>query len=165
MSIENKYKKYLFDHINNVTKGFSWIMQHFPELGMQVDIEQLQNHDNSKFDDEEFIPYAEYFYGEKTDEVEEDFNYAWNHHQKNNPHHWQYWVLINDEDGTKCLDMPLNYMVEMICDWWAFSWNKGNLYEIFDWYKKNKKKMMLSDTTRVFVEDTLYRIKEVLDNE
>nr|DAE02562.1 MAG TPA: hypothetical protein [Siphoviridae sp. ctmYS12] len=30
------------------------------------------------------------------------------------------------------MDMPYNYIIEMICDWWAFSWNKGNLQEIFN---------------------------------
>ena len=46
----------------------------------------------------------------------------------------------------------------MICDWWAFSWNKGNLNEIFDWYEKHKNYMKLSSNTRNKVEEILSRI-------
>ena len=65
-------------------------------------------HDLSKFRPSEFIPYARYFYekdGSKktvrdktgyykpTDTRNVAFEYAWNHHQKRNKHHWQYWLL------------------------------------------------------------------------
>ena len=72
-------------------------------------------HDVSKFLPSEFIPYAHYFYGTwcKNEDwhgdkrnyipykwtekgVEEAFNIAWLKHQKRNPHHWQYWLLVND---------------------------------------------------------------------
>ena len=33
------------------------------------------------------------------------------------------------------LEMPYDYIIEMICDWWSFSWQSGNLYEIFKWYE------------------------------
>ena len=54
---------------------------------------------------------------------------------------------------------------EMICDWWAFSWAKGNLHEIFKWYDEHKKYMKLHTNTRKKVEDILGRIKEKLDEE
>ena len=44
--------------------------------------------------------------------------------------------------------MPRHYIIEMICDWWAFSWKSGNLMEIFDWYNKHKDYMKLSEATR-----------------
>ena len=59
--------------------------------------------------------------------------------------------------------MPYNYIIEMICDWWAFSWKSGNLYEIFDWYDKHKEYMILHNSTRKSVEYILNRIKEKLD--
>lgn len=61
--------------------------------------------------------------------------------------------------------MPHNYIIEMICDWWAFSWAKGNLYEIFSWYDAHKHYMKLSDKTRKTVEDILEKIKAKLDGE
>ena len=59
--------------------------------------------------------------------------------------------------------MPKEYIIEMICDWWAFSWTKGNLYEIFNWYDERKAYMKLSDKTRNAVEDILERIRNKLD--
>ena len=61
--------------------------------------------------------------------------------------------------------MPYNYIIEMICDWWAFSWNSGNLNEIFDWYDEHKNYMKLSDATRKTVENILSKIKEKLEEE
>lgn len=54
--------------------------------------------------------------------------------------------------------MPDNYIIEMICDWWSFSWDKGKLDEIFDWYEEHKGYMKLSYSTREKVEDILERI-------
>lgn len=60
--------------------------------------------------------------------------------------------------------MPVNYILEMICDWWAFSWTKGNLFEIFNWYDEHKKHMKLASNTRKQVEDILRQIKEKLES-
>lgn len=62
------------------------------------------------------------------------------------------------------LDMPHRYIIEMICDWWAFSWKKGNLFEIFSWYDEHKAYMKLSDKTRTTVEDILAKIKNKLED-
>ena len=59
--------------------------------------------------------------------------------------------------------MPDNYIIEMICDWWAFSWSKGNLNEIFKWYDDHKEYIKLSIKTRQKVEDILYQIRKKLD--
>ena len=59
--------------------------------------------------------------------------------------------------------MPYKYIIEMICDWWAFSWNKGNLYEIFDWYNERKDYIKLHERSRKTVEKILGMIKAKLD--
>jgi hypothetical protein len=51
----------------------------------------------------------------------------------------------------------------MICDWWAFSWKKGDLTEIFNWYDEHKDYMKLSSSTRKIVEETLKDIKAKLE--
>lgn len=59
-------------------------------------------HDWSKFLPDEFIPYANFFYGDK--KVWKDrFDLAWNRHQKRHDHHWQFWLLTNDfpEEGWR----------------------------------------------------------------
>ena len=65
--------------------------------------------------------------------------------------------------GMILLDMPDEYILEMICDWWSFSWAKGDLYEIFNWYNERKSYIKLSDETREKVEGVLDNIKDKLD--
>ncbi len=55
------------------------------------------------------------------------------------------------------------YMAEMVCDWWAFSWAKEDLLEIFKWYDEHKDYMKLHPNTRKNVEEILDRIKEKLE--
>lgn len=159
MSVE--YNNYIIEHVDNVKKAYNWLKDRniiLEEYSFIIDF-----HDLSKFSSEEYDAYDNYFYGRKTEKVKKEFNYAWLHHIHNNPHHWQHWVLINDEDGTHALEMPKEYVVEMISDWWAFSHKSGNLYEIFDWYNNHKKNMILHENTRKLVEDILNKIKTELD--
>ena len=162
-----KYDDYLNQHILNVANASDWIRQN---IGLDVNSFDISSnvfiHDDSKYSKEEYDAYDAYFYGRKrTKEVKDNFNYAWLHHIHNNPHHWQYWVLINDDpdNGIVALDIPYKYVIEMICDWWSFSWRTGNLYEIFNWYDKHKDYMILSENTRELVEDILAQIKKKLD--
>ena len=167
MSIQ--YDKYLKQHKANVAKGYYWLREKLPELFMEdTDYEWTicVNHDYSKTNFDEYDAYDAYFYGEnKSHKVLRDFREAWLKHIHRNRHHWQHWVLINDDpnEGEIVLDMPHVYIIEMICDWWAFSWNKGNLDEIFSWYDEHKNYIKLSDKTRQCVESTLSKIKEKLE--
>ena len=61
--------------------------------------------------------------------------------------------------------MPTYYIIEMICDWWSFSWKTGDLYEIFNWYEKRKDYIQLSESTRKIVEDILTKIRDILESE
>ena len=161
--MSTNYTQYIIDHKANVLKAYLWLKEHeITNLSIE---EQINAHDLSKYTEEEYDPYDNYFYGNKTEKVKREFDYAWLHHIHQNPHHWQYWVLINDEDGTKALEMPENYVIEMVSDWWAFSHKSGNLYEIFDWYKKNKKRQILHENTRKLVEEILDKIKTELEKE
>lgn len=167
MSIQ--YDNYLEQHRTNVLKGFNWLQENLPDvIGKWFDHDyQIQfDHDRSKDSADEYNAYDAYFYGNnKSYAVVQDFKRAWLMHIHRNPHHWQHWILINDDpnEGEIILDMDHNYIIEMICDWWAFSWNKGNLYEIFKWYDEHKDYMKLSDKTRDTVEHILGKMKEKLD--
>lgn len=169
--MSRQYDLYLEEHKGNVKKGFDWIKENLPELIIPIDGMDYEHqigfeHDASKSDPEEYEAYDAYFYGgNRSYEVVQDFRYAWLRHIHLNKHHWQHWILSNDdpEEGEIVLDMPYNYILEMICDWWAFSWNSGNLREIFGWYDKHKDYMKLSDKTRKIVEDILGKIKEKLE--
>lgn len=50
-------------------------------------------------------------------------------------------------------------IVEMICDWWAFSWIKGDLFEMFAWYKDHESYIKLHNNTRSIVEEILEMIR------
>ena len=168
--MSREYDLYLEQHKKAVADGFYWIKKNLPELIVDlydVDYEyQIAfDHDTSKTNLDEYVPYDLYFYGgNRSYQVVQDFNYAWLKHIHRNPHHWQYWVLNNDEptQGQIILDMPYQYILEMICDWWAFSWRSGDLTEIFTWYDNHKNYMKLGERTRVTVEDILAQIKTKL---
>lgn len=166
MSIQ--YDNYLNSHKTNVKKGFEWFQENLPEVIKDVSDLEWQigfKHDYSKTEPDEYDAYDAYFYGgNRSYKVVQDFRRAWLIHIHRNPHHWQHWVLINDDpaEGEIIMDMPYEYIVEMICDWWAFSWNKENIYEIFAWYDEHKNYMKLSDKTRATVESILDKMKEKL---
>ena len=162
-----EYNNYLNEHIRNVKRAYSWIHDNLPKVfdGLYPSWIQpvIEAHDDSKISEEEYFAYDNYFYGKKTKEVKEAFDLAWLHHQHNNPHHWQYWVLQEDSGKTRALEMPHEFVIEMVCDWWSFSWKSGNLKEIFDWYANNKKKMTLHPNTLEFVEKILTLMRNKLE--
>ena len=163
-----EYDQYLQQHRNNVKRGFEWLLTNLPTvLTGQPDAswQIIFDHDSSKNNDDEYLAYDTYFYGNnRSYEVMEEFKRAWLRHIHRNPHHWQYWVLINDDpsEGEIILDMPYNYIIEMICDWWSFSWQKGDLGEIFNWYDEHSDYIKLSPKTRKTVEDILEQLRERL---
>ena len=165
------YDEYLAEHIGNVNKGLHWMLDNL-ELSQEeksaIEDTILHEHDTSKYDAEEYDAYDKYFYGgNRSYKVVQDFNYAWLHHIHKNPHHWQYWVLLEDdpESGTpyKVLEIPLPYIFEMIADWWSFSWRNEKLYEIFNWYKEHREKQIMHPGTRELVDDILQKMKTILD--
>ncbi|SEN33703.1 DUF5662 family protein [Paenibacillus sp. OK076] len=77
-------------------------------------------HDMSKFSPNEFFPYARKFYSNQKDEdTEVMWKNAWLHHQNHNKHHWEYWIV--NKNTREALPMPKKYLIEMVCDWRAFS--------------------------------------------
>ncbi len=136
-------------------------------------------HDLSKLLPGEFIPYARHFYGSDShhkngnrapkgmqtgrdetgyykagDTGDLAFDFAWLLHQKRNRHHWQWWVLPEDDGGIKVLDMPLRYRREMLADWRGAGRALGTP-NTWAWYAKNKDKMRLHPNTRYWIEAVL----------
>ena len=170
------YDLYLNEHKMNVMRAFDWLAKnvlidgevYYTEDCLRKTAAHIVEHDASKFFTEEYIPYDNHFYLYPNDKLfEDEFNQAWLYHIHENPHHWQHWVLVNDDPelGTIALEMPIDYIIEMICDWWSFSWKTGNLYEIFNWYEKNKDHMVLHVDTRESVECILKQMRNKLNKE
>ena len=170
--MSEKYDEYLHEHISNVQKAWQWMEENdIIPPHMPYEDTRLYMHDDSKYEAEEYDAYDDYFYGKEgrdaddIEEIDKAFDYAWLHHIHKNKHHWQYWVLVGDDDGMKALEMPTSYMYEMIADWWSFSWKNENMMEIFDWYEKHKDKMILHHKTRARVEEALKKMKDILEKE
>ena len=171
---DKEYTKYIKGHIKNLKSGFRWMKKYIPEIFPNGYFNKenrnirkaIRTHDKSKWDKEEYKAYSDFQHvrsmnltDKEYDAKKNEFNAAWNHHQKGNKHHWQYWILTNADGSTKVLDMPYENIIEMICDWWTFSWKENNLHAIFDWYEKNKGKMVLSPKTKSTVENILNKMK------
>lgn len=114
-------------------------------------------HDMSKFKPSELVPYMNFFYVDKK-KNHDAFKMAWLEHQKINKHHWQWWLLTNDDGTVKALEMPEEYVLEMVCDWKGAGKAQGFTEEdeCQSWYVANKDKMTLHKKTRKKVETLLF---------
>lgn len=199
MSVQ--YDEYLNEHIANVRKGYEWILAHIdktilndilPGVNFELANQYISAHDASKTMPDEYLAYDNYFYlKDRNDpEVELEFKMAFLRHIQRNPHHWQHWVIIQDDSEHEGpyniagldaevvpFDIPNEYILEMVCDWWSFSWQQRNalekngqsgfddLYEVFAWYNYHENKIIFSQDTRVKVNRLLDVLRTVLDNE
>lgn len=108
-------------------------------------------HDLSKFRPSEWFPYVNYFYVSNTDEHNLiKFDKAWLYHQHRNKHHWQYWILKEDETKfEKIIKIPNNILLQMVCDWIGASKAiNGKNANCIEWYKKVKNITILHSKTR-----------------
>lgn len=179
---EYEYKKYVDTHIENVKKAWGLLKDNnnvrdylsseyksgtydmrtgkgivdtitytVQYLYAIVDM-QIENHDASKYTIDEWEGYRKNFYpvdnDEKNDNVR-DFKAAVSHHYITNMHHWNWWADTNHKN-----DMPLNFVIEMCCDWIGMSiTNNGNA---LDWYR-NQKDIVLGNKQKKWVENILIR--------
>lgn len=138
-----KYLKYIFWHK-------LCVYQYGRKVGLPV--LQLLIHDWQKFMPSEWVPYREFFYGERDHDA---FLRAWNHHLKYGPHHWQYWVLIKDDGTTKCLPMPDKYRREMVADWRGAGRAITGKEDALKWYTERREGISLHKDTRRWLEKEL----------
>lgn len=93
-------------------------------LRTKAPVWRLIIHDWTKFTPAEAPHYGRQFFGDKSDPL--GFSYAWLHHQRNNPHHWEYWIPITGHNrggygDLEPLPMPEWAVREMIADWMGAS--------------------------------------------
>lgn len=133
---------------------------------------QLLIHDWHKFLPGEWLPYARYFYGGSypsqdfsnrnpqfgsiltKERVQNEFDLAWLKHQRRAKHHWQWWVLREDDGATKLLPMPDKYRREMLADWRGAGMALGKP-DTKGWYEATCKGRMLHPRTKAWVEERL----------
>lgn len=162
MSPHIKYLRYVVRH-----KWFVFVAG----VKLGAPLWRLIIHDWSKFTPGEWFAYVDYFYGERERlkrEEPDDFRYAiaagpyvvafdraWLHHQHANKHHWQHWVLREDDGNTKIVEMPEKYIREMVADWMGAGRAITGKWEALAWYEKNASRIMLTQNTRLCVETLL----------
>lgn len=163
-----EYYHYLNNHIGGVQE--SWrrflapvVVKVYPDEYDACE-KSVANHDKSKYDNREFIPYLNHFYPtEDFPDDQEAFDLAWLRHSHVNPHHWQYWCLIRDEGIIEPMDMPISEVVNMCCDWHSFS-ARDPKSTAYSWYMDNQNNMILSDNTRELVNFFIQYLKDPLPN-
>jgi uncharacterized protein DUF5662 len=158
---KDNYKEYVDNHISNVgkvweafkkeLKGEYWI---FNDDDIKIIDNLIKIHDQSKYSKVEFDGYKQWFFGDEKTKDKDEFTSAWNHHQKSNPHHWEYWIMWKNGIST-AINMPMEYVFEMLCDWGAMSLKFGG--DPSEFYKKNI--MLITNRTR----DIIDRYIKLLD--
>lgn len=153
----DEYKEYIKNHVDNVKKALDEIINKLSHeiiecLNTDTLIRNVLEHDQSKYSVEEFEAYRKKFYpiddDEKNNFDEEEFEIAWKHHYENNPHHPEFW---------KKEPMPIEYVIEMVCDWEAMSYVFGG--SAVEHYEKNKEHIR-----NKLHPDTVVLLEKVLDN-
>lgn len=157
----NKFREYLDyveRHYNNVQKAWKLINDKCKGKGFRFlydDFcwhtinEDVINHDLSKLSAEEFTQYRQWFFptDQEEKEIEQDdtikssrktaWEEAWEHHKKNNLHHWQTWTKQSDHTYADV------FLVMMLVDWIAMGFEFGDTAK--EYYEKNKDKIELPD--------------------
>lgn len=165
-----RYLRYLLQH-----KWFVFV------AGLQTGAPwwRLLIHDWSKFLPTEWSPYVAMFYGpklfadygdarhqfagalgplgveRKKAERQSAFDLAWLHHQHRNPHHWQHWVLLEDDGDQKLLPMPEHFVREMVADWMGAGRAITGRWDVREWYAKNKTNIELHPDSRRLAESLI----------
>lgn len=160
---KDKYFDYITNHKNNVINAYDTAIRAFKEIFPNVYEDctdnyimsiRITNHDSSKYSFEEFEPYRERFFPVERedgsepdeDEVKRNFELGWLHHVHNNPHHPEYWTLV-DKGEIKIYDMPDICIIEMLCDWMAMS-KYYNSTTLSWWQSESAKKLPMSERTK-----------------
>lgn len=168
MNSTDQYYDYLVKHINSVYKCCEILTG---VKTKEVTVDDLKNkdyfgHDKSKLTVSEFIPYRVYFYDDKNKKLpktKSNFDKAWCHHQKENPHHWQFWCYLSNKGELIPLEIPMNYIDEMVADWGSFSYQKGSGDELRSWFDSNKDKMKINPVSMKIIETKVQFLADELD--
>lgn len=151
---EKEYLNYINGHIMNIRTAY---IKYSEKLCKALNISERELmcnvtiHDQSKYFEEEFEGYRQYFYpcsNEKKDE--KIFNDAWEHHYNINKHHPEFWV---NEYTNEPEDMPIIYIAEMLLDWEAMSMKFGD--NTYEYYMKNRDKKPFSDNTKKIIDSVI----------
>ncbi|MGN0166356.1 MAG: DUF5662 family protein [Lachnospiraceae bacterium] len=157
----------LINHFKTITKHKIEVMKNCFRAGIYL---QGITHDLSKYMPSEFFRGVKYYQGNKSpndaERRETGISRAWLHHKGRNKHHFEYWIDYDLSAGGKMagLEMPVNYLVEMVCDRIAASkiykkeaYNDG---EPLEYFKHSKGKYYMHPDTERELEKILTMLAE-----
>ena len=75
-------------------------------------------------------------------------------HYRRTRHHWQSWVVLQDDGKAVALPIPLRHRLEMIADWQGAAKVTGGT-DGTAWYRQHGDSIVLHDNTRARVEQEL----------
>ena len=119
------------EHIERVQNAAKKIVDEFPEYNELL--EQVKDHDSTKFEEPEMTPYIELTWNKKEGKntSSKEMDEATLHHIKNNKHHPEYHNKdkadidsTNRDSSIECIDasnMDDISIAEMVADWQAMS--------------------------------------------
>ncbi len=110
--------KQVFQHFNTITRHRHKVIIHCAKAGI---FWQGLRHDLSKYSPTEFWPSVKYYQGFRSpiekEREEKGMSVVWMHHQGRTRHHFEYWKDYNPESHRiEPVEMPIRYVIEMICD-------------------------------------------------
>lgn len=158
------------DHKESLEAHIAYVQEAGAKLGLPYAL--LSVHDESKWDFEEFVPYA-YKFAKKehhTDTLQDPdhaFSYAWHRHMRLNPHHWQYWMFPDGYGAAGvidgCLAMPEIYAKEMVADWLGASRAYTGSYDMSGWLDVNyhSGRIRLHPMTKNYVDNLLRELPDL----
>lgn len=140
-----EYLDYVERHYDNVQKAWKVIQEKCKDMSFIRDEatfwalnHDIEHHDISKLDKEEFFAYRSYFYPTKLEIPNKaEFKEAWDHHLQNNDHHWQNWTKVYQEKSA----LPEICLVHNIVDWMAMGYEFNDTAQ--EYYESNKHKIDL----------------------
>lgn len=152
-----EYLDYFERHYDNVQKAWALITEKcdgksfrfiYDDFVWHTINASIKMHDESKLSEHEFTQYRNYFFPAKNEMKDKKrFDPAWEHHWKNNNHHWECWTKYGQ--GDMYVDI---YVVEMVCDWVAMGFEFGSTAK--EYYEKNKDRIKIPD----WAEKLIYQI-------
>ena len=157
------YLDYLEEHIINVEKAFQYIKEQCKneevftnEYLYNLLYNDVMNHDVSKFSQDEFISYRQFFFSldtENESDAKKGFDVAWNCHQRDNNHHQENWTKFCNESDIK----QKVYCMHMIIDQYAMSLKFNDSPK--NYYLKNKKRIKIPEYAIPYLNKILNMLK------
>ena len=159
-----EYKEYIDTHKKNIMKIFK---VYGKDLCTRLKVnykdleERLEDHDASKYSKEEFEGFRAYYYPtlEEATDIEnrgfrkKQYDAAWLHHLRNNAHHPEFWMSVDDNNEIYFTPMDHIHVAEMLIDWAAIGiFFKKTAYEY--WFDNIHSKP-LHQSTRDLVDEVI----------